>query len=618
MTTLHTIAKSSPFIKRLAADPEIPTAQEAIKIYQSGDEREQTVKFNTPRLLESGAFQYTVPTKRKNYKHLITSPAALETLGLDPQQPSDPEFQALVSGKEFIHTEDIFPYAQAYAGFQFGQFAGQLGDGRVVNLFQVRTDKNEKYDLQLKGAGKTAFSRFADGKAVLRSSIREFTISEALSGIGIPSTRALSLSSLPGTFAQREGAETCAVVLRFAPSWIRIGTFDYYRYKKDRDGLRKLSDYVIEDVLQNKLPAFESGKYKTDKYKDLTEDEEGKEADGETENETLVDITNSTKYEQMYREIVRLNARTVAYWQVYGFLNGVLNTDNTSILGLSIDFGPFSFLDKFDPDFTPNHDDGELRYSFANQPSIIWWNLTRLGESLIELIGAGPDLINDETFIKEGVKGESSAKEVISRASSIIKLASHEYKDVFMENYNSLFGKRIGLADFQESDNDLFAKLLEVLSHSKTDYNQFFISLQNEQDLTKREPFLTPELTQRFAKPEDKIDRERNEELGTLIDDWLKLYRERLESQNISYEERFKVASSANPLFVPRNWILDDVIEALRIDEDENVPILTKLLKMSSNPYDRSKWGEELKDLEEKWLNYDDNDKTMLQCSCSS
>jgi len=594
--------KSSTFLK-LKADPVIPTIEAAQKLYNSGNQQEITKNFNKPRTLKSGAYQFTIPEPRPSYKHLLSSPNALDFLSLPLDSPSDPYYKSLVSSETFYHDDKIWPYAQAYAGFQFGQFAGQLGDGRVSNLFTLETPKNGKQELQLKGAGKTAFSRFADGKAVLRSSIREFIISESLAGIGIPSTRALSISLLPDTKAQRERAEVCAVVARFAKSWLRLGTFDLYRWRQDREGLRKLCDYIIEDVL-DELPSFKPGQFEIDEYKEYTEGEE-------EHNEDIIKITDSSRYDQMYRAIVNLNAKTVAYWQSYGFLNGVLNTDNTSIIGLSIDFGPFSFMDKFDPTFTPNHDDVSLRYSFANQPSIIWWNLTRLGESLVELLGAGPDLVDDEFFMEKGIKKQQQ-EQVIKRVSSIIHLASIEYKSTFMKTYNSLMTQRIGLKEYQDGDNDLIAKLLEVIGKTKVDFNKFFTKLQ-ESKIDDISPYLTVELKERMENPQDKVDKELNQELTDLIQSFIESYKKRLGST--TDEERFTIASKVNPQFTPRNWMLEEVIEQM-YEDPSDVSQLSKLLKMSSNPYNVEKWGDESKELESHWIG--EEGKTMIQCSCSS
>ncbi|CCH44957.1 hypothetical protein BN7_4530 [Wickerhamomyces ciferrii] len=596
--------KTSQFLK-LKPDPLIPSIKEALNLHQSSNQQETEKLFNKPRTLKSGAYQFTRPESRPEYKHLLSSPNALEFLSLPQDSPEDSYYKSIVSGEKFHYDDKIWPYAQAYAGFQFGQFAGQLGDGRVTNLFTLITPNQGNQELQLKGSGKTAFSRFADGKAVLRSSIREFIISESLSGIGIPSTRALSISLLPKTKAQRERAEVCAVVSRFAKSWIRIGTFDLYRWRQDRQGLRELCDYIIEDIL-DELPVFQKGEFVKDQYKDITEGSDEEDLEG------LIEITDSTRYDQMYRAIVRLNAKLVAYWQSYGFLNGVLNTDNTSILGLSIDFGPFSFMDKFNPNFTPNHDDVQLRYSFANQPSIIWWNLTRLGESLVELLGAGPDLVDDEFFIEKGIKKQQE-EQTIKRVSSIIQLASVEYKHVFMENYNSIMTQRIGLKTVEQGDNDLIAQLLDLISKTKVDFNKFFINLQNSTDLNDTSIYLTPELQNRLSNPKDKIDQELNDELNSLLSEFIENYKKRLGST--THKERYSIASKVNPLFTPRNWQLEEVIESM-YDDNEDISKLQKLLKMSSNPYDPLKWGDELKDLENHWL--DDEGETMTQCSCSS
>jgi uncharacterized protein YdiU (UPF0061 family) len=605
MSTLKEKIRPARFAARLTAESVVPSVKNAVELYESDNDLDKLAKFNKPRMLESGAFQYTIPTERQKYLPLLSSPRAIEELGLE----EDDDMKKLVSGEKFHYDSKIFPYAQAYAGFQFGQFAGQLGDGRVVNLFDIESPNGERFELQLKGAGKTAFSRFADGKATVRSSIREFVIAEALHGIGIPSARTLYLSVLPGTLAQRSYAEQCAVVARFAQSWIRMGTFDLYRYRKDRKGLRELCDYVIQDILQD-LPPFVPGKYKVDQYMDITEGEEPPA-------DHIIDIEESTRYDQMYRAIVRLNAQTVAYWQVYGFLNGVLNTDNTSIIGISMDFGPFSFLDRFDPKYTPNHDDVQLRYSYENQPSIVWWNLTRLGESLVELLGAGPDLVDDEFFVDVGVR-EDCGDNVLKRAQSIIQLASNEYKCVFMDNYNELMRKRLGLKSFKEGDNHLFAELLDILLKTQVDYNQFFVALQAS-DLTNHLVFLSRGMHERYDNPRDRIDVERNDEIREMIKAWLDSYNLRLQAEGITHEQRREIACAHNPLFIPRNWMLDEVICEVEDSRGEEFGQLAKLLKMSSYPYDSTKWGSELKDLEAKWTaNEADSDKFMKQCSCSS
>jgi len=283
-------------------------------------------------MVKGGLYTYVRPDPvEDNPELLATSPLALHSIGLARTEPAKPEFLKLVSGNGGF--EDIsYPWAQCYGGWQFGQWAGQLGDGRAISLFEATNPETKnRYELQLKGAGQTPYSRFADGKAVLRSSIREFIVSEYLYSIGIPSTRALSLTLLPSNQAVREKVETCAIVCRFAESWIRIGTFDLLRARRDRKNLRLLSDYVREEVLEMKGM------------------KEKAQVDGEDESNTVRGARVRNRYENMFREIVRRNALTVAKWQAYGFMNGVLNTDNTSVMGLSLDFGPFSFMDVCNP-----------------------------------------------------------------------------------------------------------------------------------------------------------------------------------------------------------------------------------------------------------------------------
>ncbi|EDK45226.1 conserved hypothetical protein [Lodderomyces elongisporus NRRL YB-4239] len=365
------------------------------------------------------------------------------------------------------------PYAQAYAGWQFGQFAGQLGDGRVVSLFEIPKafpdgENRPVYELQLKGAGMTPYSRFADGKAVLRSSIREYIISEHLNAIGVPSTRALSLTSLPSTFAQRHAVEKCAIVARFAESWVRLGTFDLYRYRGDRDGIRQLSNYVIDELFTIDGKQFQNYERIVSKKPNLI----------------TIDQDELTKYDKMYYETVIRNAETTAICQCYGFLNGVLNTDNTSVLGLTIDFGPFSIMDKYDPNYTPNSEDHQSRYGYRNVPTAIWWNLTRFGEDLAELLGAGNTLLNDPEFEK-GIK-EEWEDPIIKRATKIIEIGGEIYLYAFTKKYVETFYKRLGLSLQLIDENEpelqnvqLITPMLEVLQKLQTDFNLFFLELQN-------------------------------------------------------------------------------------------------------------------------------------------
>ena len=423
--TLQTLPKSNVFTSNLPPDPAFPTPAKS-----HSAPRQQL----GPRMVKEALYTYVRPEPTEDPELLCVSPRALRDIGLRESEAETEEFKQVVAGNKILTWNEeenkdgggIYPWAQCYGGYQFGQWAGQLGDGRAISLFEATNEKTgTRYEIQLKGAGKTPYSRFADGKAVLRSSIREFVVREYLNAIGIPSTRALALTLCRGSRVARERLEPGAIVTRFAQSWIRFGTFDLARNRGDRKTLRIIADYTAEhvyggwDKLPSKLPSGDAkathGQTQTGVAKDTIEGE---------------GLEQENRYTRLYRAIIRRNAETVAKWQAYGFMNGVLNTDNTSILGLSIDFGPFAFLDTFDPSYTPNHDDHMLRYSYRNQPTIIWWNLVRLGEALGELMGTGAQ-VDSETFVEKGVQ-EDLEDELMKRVEYIIDRCGEEYKDVFL------------------------------------------------------------------------------------------------------------------------------------------------------------------------------------------
>jgi len=258
-------------------------------------------------------------------------------------------------------------------------------------------------------------------------------------------------------------------VARFAESWLRIGTFDLPRVRGDRELIRKLATYVAEDVFGGweTLPAAVSvGEQQSSNIDNPPRGVPRDELQGPQG-------TEENRFARLYREIARRNAKTVAAWQAYGFMNGVLNTDNTSLYGLSMDYGPFAFMDNFDPSYTPNHDDHMLRYSYKNQPSIIWWNLVRLGESLGELLGAG-NRVDEESFIKHGIT-EEMQPEIIKRAESIIERTGEEFRAVFLNEYKRLMCRRLGLKSLKDSDfQDLFSEMLDTLEALELDFNHFF------------------------------------------------------------------------------------------------------------------------------------------------
>lgn len=576
----------------------------------------------TPRVLKDGGFSWSLPEQRKEYEYFTSSPQALADLGLPSEETENEEYRDIVSGQFYEKTdfEEVgfpFPYAQAYAGWQFGQFAGQLGDGRVHNLFELpkatqasrRFPNRDKYELQLKGSGKTPYSRFADGKAVLRSSIREYIISEHLNSIGIPTTRALSLTYLPKTYAVRHAAEKCAIVSRFAELWIRCGSFDLYRWRFDIKGAHKLATYVIEDLFTltdgSKFPYLS----------------ELKNVRPELFSEAENALGELTDFDKMYLEVVTRTATTGAMWQCYGFLNGVLNTDNTSILGLSMDFGPFSIMDQFDPKYSPNSEDHQLRYSYENTPTALWWNMTRLGEDLAHLIGAGSDLINKPELLN-GNFGKDWEERLVNRATKMIEFGGEVYKYAFTKKYVEGFFARLGLPESlvsvenPDTENDaLIAPMLDMFEKARCDFNKFFITL-HQADI------LSPSFDDRaFAesvllKNVDQHDNYDRENLRDIVVDWLTIYKEFISKSTLDRG----LSAKTNPLFLPRGWILEEVVEFTQESKGEDLLYLHKLEKMAFNPFDKSKWGDELKDLEQKWMVQGEkgDDYTMLRCSCSS
>lgn len=596
------------FTQHLPADSAFPTPEISHK----------TPRENIgPRMVKGALFTYVRPEESNEPELLAVSKAALRDLGIKEEEAKTEEFKQLVAGNKLLGWEEEkleggYPWAQCYGGWQFGSWAGQLGDGRAISLFETTNpDTKIRYELQLKGAGLTPYSRFADGKAVLRSSVREFICSEYLNAIGIPTTRALSLTLLPHEEVRRERFEPGAIVARFAQSWLRIGTFDLLRARGDRDLIRKLSDYIAEEVFGGwgKLPA----RLHNDPKEDTTV------PDTKVEKETLEGPAGEeeNRYTRLYREIVRRNAKTVAAWQAYAFTNGVLNTDNTSIFGLSIDFGPFAFLDNFDPNYTPNHDDEMLRYSYRNQPTIIWWNLVRLGETLGELIGSGPN-VDKEEFVKEGVR-QADADALVARAESLITRTGEEYKAVFLEEYKRLMTLRLGLKTQKKEDFEvLFSELLDTMEELELDFNQTFRKLSNLgvgelETEEQRKEAAKGFFHQEGVKGDEVHAKER---LGNWLGSWRQRVVEDWEGEN-NDAERKEAMRKVNPNFLPKSWILDEIIQ--RVEKKGDREVLDQVMNMTLNPFEE-KWGGEGSERiqEQRWVGDVPRENRAMQCSCSS
>jgi serine/tyrosine/threonine adenylyltransferase len=605
--TLQDIQKTNNFTSNLPPDPQYPTPAES-----HAAPREKL----GPRMVREALYTYVRPEPTEDPELLAVSKRALHDIGLSEDQADSELLKEAVAGNKFFWDEEkggVYPWAQCYGGFQFGSWAGQLGDGRAISLFEsINPETKVRYELQLKGAGKTPYSRFADGKAVLRSSIREFVVSEYLNSLGIPTTRALSLTLCPSSRVARERIEPGAIVARFAQSWIRFGTFDLMRSRGSRDLIRKTATYVAEEVFGgwDKLPGILNSDDKESHInpaRNVPKAElQGKE--GEEQN----------RFARLYREIARRNAKTVAYWQAYGFMNGVLNTDNTSIYGLSIDYGPFAFMDNFDPAYTPNHDDHMLRYSYRAQPSIIWWNLVRLGEALGELLGAG-ERTDQETFVEKGVE-EDFAPILIKRAEAVIDQTGDEYKAVFMSEYKRLMGARLGLKTQKEEDFDsLFSNLLDTMEALELDFNHFFrrlstVTLADVSTEDKRK-----ETAARFFHKEGvtglgETEQSGKEKVGEWLEKWSQRVKEDWGDGEDANRDREKAMKSVNPNFVPRGWLLDEVIE--RVEKKGERDILKGIMEMVYDPF-KDDWGWK-QDEEQRFTGDVPRFQRALQCSCSS
>ncbi|MCJ1405103.1 hypothetical protein MMC11_008329 [Xylographa trunciseda] len=607
--SLEDLPKSSVFTSNLPADEKFPTP------LSSYDAPRNSLG---PRMVKNATYTYVRPEEVEEPELLAVSPRALHDIGLLPSEATTPDFKALVAGNKIFWDPStntgIYPWAQCYGGWQFGSWAGQLGDGRAISLFESTNPTfGTRYEIQLKGAGKTPYSRFADGKAVLRSSIREFLVSEYLNALNIPTTRALALTLTPNAPVRRERMEPGAIVCRFAQSWLRIGTFDILRARGDRALIRRLATYVAEHVFSG--------------WDSLTPSAAASDPE-------------INRFTHLYNHIVRLNARTVAAWQAYGFTNGVLNTDNTSLMGLSLDFGPFAFLDNFDPAYTPNHDDHLLRYAYRAQPSVIWWNLVRLGESLGELIGAGSK-VDDPSFISDGVS-ESFAPELISRAETLIEAAGEIYKATFLTEYKRLMTLRLGLKTQKESDFEgLMSELLDTLETLELDFHHFFrrLSALSLAEIETHEQRLA--VAPRFFHAEGVTGLGNTvESASERVAKWLALWGERVredwasgskhtngneqasdsepangtsETATSADAERQRAMNAVNPNFVARGWVLDEIIERVTKGERE---VLWTAMQMGSAPFE-DRWdgvGEE----GERWVRDPPRGERMKMCSCSS
>lgn len=441
----------------------------------------------TPRFATLGKHFYSTPSAEPlpNPKLIAFSADAAALLGLPPTVCEESNFVRIFSGAQPI--EGYTPLSAIYAGHQFGYYVPQLGDGRALTIAETND-----YEIQLKGSGKTPYSRFGDGRAVLRSCIREFLCSEAMAALGIPTTRALCVidSTEP---VQRERMETAAMLTRLAQSHIRFGSFEYFYYQQDYDALRILSDFCLEHYFPQTAQA-------------------------------------ENPYAAMLHEITLRTAQLMAQWQCVGFAHGVMNTDNMSILGLTLDYGPFGFQDAFNAHYICNHSDESGRYAFDQQPLVGLWNLNALARALSPLIP-----MDD------------------------IKRALSAYEPAFIHHYEAGMRAKLGLEMAQEEDGGLIQKTLKLLHENKIDYTNFFRLLSDD-----IEALITPEIRPAFTQ-------------------WHRQYTARLAQEIRKTTERQEAMRQVNPKYILRNYLAEN---AIRKAEEGDYSEVMQLHAILRHPYD--------------------------------
>lgn len=464
------------------------------------------------------------PTPLANARLLSFNAAAAQLIHLDPEEAQNPAFTAYFNGERAW--EGTQPISMLYAGHQFGTYVPQLGDGRAIILGET-----QGWELQLKGSGPTPFSRFSDGRAVIRSTVREYLCSEAMHALGIPTTRALCML-VSDEEVYRERLEQGALLVRMAPSHVRFGSFEVFFHRRQYEQLKELADFV----LANHFPDLQ---------------------------------TATEPYLALLEAIVKRTARLMAQWQCVGFAHGVMNTDNMSILGLTLDYGPYGFLDVYDPGFICNHTDQAGRYAFDQQPSIGLWNLNALAHAFLPLLAEDPD-------------------EAVEKARSALLQYQAEFDQAWLAGMRA----KLGLHQAIPTDELLIADLLIKMQQNLVDYTIFFrrlskLGLQaNQSEQSLRDLF---------------VDR-------SAFDAWAKQYRERLMQEQSIDTERHMRMQQVNPAYILRNYMAQQAIAKAEQGDASEVDLLLKLLQQ---PFTEQAGMERYMDHPPAWAD-------SISVSCSS
>ncbi|HET7062516.1 MAG TPA: YdiU family protein [Nitrosospira sp.] len=531
------------------------------------------VVHNIPRAVRNACYTRVHPTPVSAPRLLAWADPVGEMLGIARPELSSGQATQVLGGNRLLR--GMQPYAARYGGHQFGHWAGQLGDGRAITLGEVSAPDGGRYELQLKGAGKTPYSRTADGRAVLRSSVREFLCSEAMHYLGVPTTRALSLVTT-GEQVVRDmfydgnpQPETGAIVCRVSPSFVRFGNFEILRVQNELDVLKRLADYVIGEhfpELTAPLPATGSP-------------------------------LGTGVYAAWFEEICRRTAILVAHWMRVGFVHGVMNTDNMSILGMTIDYGPYGWLEGFDFSWTPNTTDAQgRRYCFGNQPDIAYWNLMRLAAALAPLT-------EDNEALEQGLK---------------------TFGETFNKSWLGMLASKLGFSAFHHAKDDaLVNDLFDLLQKVETDMTLFFRRLMRlpmndvagvNIDKSNGNNSISPgdrELVELF-RPAFYDERQAftPEAMSHLVG-WLRRYAERLRMEKEPEASRHQRMSHANPKYVLRNYLAQQAIEALDQGDDS---VMLRLMEVLRRPYDEQPGHEDLAARRPEWAR-DKPGCSALSCS---
>ncbi len=497
---------------------------------------------NFVRQVSAASYSAVSPTPVSEPRLLAWSDDCAALLGLSRPVGAAGATVNILGGNDLAH--GMRPYAARYGGHQFGVWAGQLGDGRAITLGELMPRPGERWELQLKGAGRTPYSRTADGRAVLRSSVREFLCSEAMHFLGVPTTRALSLVAT-GDIVIRDMfydgnpmPEPGAVVCRVAPSFVRFGNFEIHASRGESEVLQRLADYII-----------------TEHFRDLG-------------------APSPAVYKLWFEEICRRTGVMVAHWMRVGFVHGVMNTDNMSILGLTIDYGPYGWLEGYDPAWTPNTTDlPGRRYSYGRQPDVAAWNLARLASALAPLI-------DDVPALERGLE---------------------IYADTFTATWRAMLAAKLGLSRLdREGDESLVRDLFGLLQQTETDFTLFFRGLSGA-----RADHLDPLLPAFYQEGEPAAPRRQR------LSGWLDQYATRLRLENLPAEERVAMMNRANPKYVLRNYLAQEAIDAAT---QGDVSRIERLLRVLKSPYDEQPEHAALAQRRPEWAR-DKSGCSALSCS---